>query len=132
MLKMDRAEGDSFEHILRIMKPLDLSGCDREPIREVRVVPSPLNPLSLTVTIELADHVASCCVNADNAFVEFQGEGGHVRAGFEFRESRPGHQFVASLTLPAPGRYSYRIVANVLGRSLNREGTFESPEAPNS
>ena len=96
-----------------------------DPVKKVRITPSDKDPLALTVAIELAEHVAACCVNADNAFVEFQGEGGHVRSGFEFREARPGHLFVATLSVPAPGHYSYRIVANVLGYPLNREGTHE-------
>lgn len=105
--------------------PYDLFGCDRDPIHQVLIMSSEQNPLELTITIELADHVASCCVNADEAFVEFQGPGGHLMAGFEFREARPGHLFVATLAVPAPGPYTYRIVASVLGHPLNREGTYE-------
>jgi hypothetical protein len=109
------------------MESRAFSGCDRDPIHEVRIEPSAQNPLSLTVTIELAPHVASCCVNADEAFVEFQGNGHHAKSGFEFRESRPGHLFVAQLSVPAPGLYTYHIVASVLGHPLNREGTYEVP-----
>ena len=107
------------------MEKCDSSPCDRDPVREVTIVPSTKDPLSLTVTIHLADHVASCCVNADEAFVEFHGGGHHVRSAFEFREGRPGHLFVAALTVPAPGLYSYRIFAKILGHPLSREGTFD-------
>lgn len=98
---------------------------DRPPIRDVRIQPTPDNLLSLTVTIELVHHVAACCVNAANSFVEFQGQGNHVRADFQFQESKPGHLFIASVNLPQRGTYTYRIVANVLGHSVNREGTCE-------
>lgn len=101
------------------------SGCDRDPVREIRIVPSTGNQLSLTVTIELADHVASCCVNADEAFVEFYGGGHHAQSAFEFKEGRPGHRFVATVNVPSSGLYSYRIVAKILGRTLCREGTYE-------
>ena len=107
------------------LKPSDLSGCDRDPIQDVRIGPSGQNPLSLTVTIQLANHVASCCVNADEAFVEFYGGGHRVRSAFEFREGRPGHLFVAAVSLPAGGLYAYRIFAKVLGHPLNREGTYD-------
>jgi hypothetical protein len=109
------------------MNTCETTADSKDPVRNVRILPSDTSPLSLTVTIELAEHVAACCVNADNAFVEFQGKAGHARSAFEFRESRPGHLFVATLSVPAPGAYSYRIVANVLGRLLNREGTFDVP-----
>ena len=112
--------------------PGEPSGCDRDPIRGIRIGASAQKPLSLTVTIDLAEHVAACCVNADNAFVEFQGPAGRVRSGFEFRESRPGHHFTAAVTLPGFGAYSYRIVASVLGHPLNREGSFEVPQASQS
>jgi len=106
------------------MDPCDPSGCDRDPVHEVRITPSDRNPLALTVTIELAHHVASCCVNAEEAFVEFYGGGHHVQSAFEFKEGRPGHLFVATAVVPAHGLYSYRISAKILGRPLNREGTY--------
>jgi len=107
------------------LNPCDLSGFDRDPVRDIRIVTSANNPLSLTVTIELVEHVTSCCVNADEAFVEFHGGGHHVHEPFEFKEGRPGHLFVATLKVPARGHYSYRIFANILGHALNREGTFD-------
>ena len=100
-------------------------GADRDPVLEVRIVPSAGNPLSLTVSIELADHVASCCVSADEAFVEFYGGGHHLQSVFGFKEGRPGHRFVTTLTVPSRGLYSYRIIAKVLGRFVNREGTYD-------
>lgn len=103
---------------------------ETDPVREVRIEPSARNPLALTVTIELADHVAACCVNADTAFVEFQGDGHHIRLAFEFMEGRPGHQFVANLTVPAAGLYTYRLMAKILDRTLTREGTYEAAPKP--
>ena len=106
------------------MKPGEPSGCDRDPIAKIRLEQTAQNPLSLGVTIDLSEHVASCCVNADQAFVEFLGNGFHGRSSFEFHEARPGHQFVAGIVLPAPGLYAYRIAAKILGRTINREGTY--------
>ena len=103
-----------------------MKNCESDPVQEVRIQPSVDNPLTLTVTIELAGHVAACCVNADTAFVEFHGDGLHIRSFFEFMEGRPGHQFVANLTVPTPGHYTYRIMAKILGRTLTREGTYQA------
>jgi hypothetical protein len=76
------------------------------------------------VTIELAEHVAQCCINPEAAFVEFIGGGGHVKANFHLRDHRPGYLMEASVKLPAPGTYSYRITAKILDRTLMREGTY--------
>jgi len=78
----------------------------------------------LTVTIELAEHVAQCCVNPEAAFVEFIGEGHHVKTNFHLRDHRPGYLMEASVQLPAPGNYSYRIAAKILDRTLTQEGTW--------
>jgi hypothetical protein len=110
-----------------MMKKTEPSACERDPVVEVRIESSVKDPLSQTVTIQLAGHVAACCVNPDTAYVEFQGEGSHVRAAFEMREARQGHQFVATLKVPRFGVYSYRIVAQILNRSMNREGTYVVP-----
>ena len=77
----------------------------------------------MTVTIELAEHVAQCCVNPEAAFVEFVGDGGHIKANFLLRDHRPGYLMEASVKLPAPGTYAYRVVAKTLDRTLLREGT---------
>ena len=50
------------------MGSCDSSPLDRDPVREVPIVPSGQDPLSLTVTIDLAEHVAACCVNFDVSF----------------------------------------------------------------
>jgi len=94
------------------------------PVREVRCTPSPTNPLFLTVTIELAEHVAQCCINPEAAFVEFIGEGERLKANFQLRDHRPGYLMEASVKLPAPGTYAYRVVAKILDRTLMREGTY--------
>lgn len=91
---------------------------------DVRLESSPTDPLDVRVVIQLARHVASCCINPDQAFVEFQSESGHVKSFFELQESRPGHLFVAKLRLPARGSYVYRVVAKIIGRSLQREGLY--------
>ena len=98
---------------------------DRPPIRDVRIERQPKAPQSLMVTIELAEFVAACCVNTDNSFVEFKGGGNHIRAEFQFQESRPGHLFTALVRLPSPGNYTYRMVANVLGHPVIREGNCQ-------
>jgi hypothetical protein len=95
-----------------------------DPVRAVEFVPSSSNPLCVLIRIELAEHVAACCVNTDGAWVEFHKEEHTVRAEFVFRESRPGHLMEATVTLPAPGVYFYRLVAKVMGRPLIKEGNF--------
>ena len=97
---------------------------DDDPVKDIRCTPSASDALQLTVTIELAEHVAQCCVNPEAAFVEFIGEGGHVKANFRLRDHRPGYLMEASVKLPAPGTYSYRIVAKILDRTLLREGIY--------
>jgi hypothetical protein len=112
------------------MRPGDIESnrkvLEPDPIHGVRCVPAPSDPLRVEITIELAEHVPACCLNVESAFVEFHGQGHHVKAPFTFRESRPGHLLEASLHLPAPGLYSYRIVGKILGRTLAREGSFEA------
>ena len=97
-----------------------------DPIQAVEFVPSSSDPLGVMIRIELAEHVAACCVNTDGAWVEFHKEGHTVRSEFVFCESRPGHRMEATVTLPVPGVYSYHLIAKVLGRSLIKEGTFEA------
>ncbi len=84
-----------------------------------------MDRLSVMVMVELAEHVPSCCLNLESAFVEFHGSGHHVQASFALRESRPAHQLEATVRLPEPGLYSYRVVAKILQRSLTREGSYE-------
>jgi len=95
-----------------------------DPIKDVRCVPSAANTLLVTVTIELADYVAQCCVNPEAAFVEFIGESQHVKANFRLRDHRPGYLMEATIKLPARGTYTYRIAAKVLDRTLMQEGTY--------
>jgi hypothetical protein len=99
--------------------------CERDPIKDVRLEPA-ADPLRLVVTIELAEHVASCCVNADTAFVEMTNCATVLHEPFSFQEGRPGHRFVAHLTLPETGSYAYRIMAKVLTRTFYREGTYRA------
>jgi len=78
----------------------------------------------LTVTIELAEHVAQCCINMETAFVESAGKAYTKKAGLLLRDHRPGYLMEASVKLSAPGAYSYRIAAKILDRTLMREGTY--------
>jgi hypothetical protein len=95
-----------------------------DPVKDVRCTPSAVDSLLVTVTIELAEHVAQCCVNPEAAFVEFIGEGHHVKTNFHLCDHRPGYLMEATVNLPAPGSYSYRIAAKILDRTLMREGTY--------
>ena len=97
---------------------------DDDPVKDVRCNPSAADALQLTVTIELAEHVAQCCVNPEAAFVEFIGEGKHLKSHFHLRDHRPGYLMEASVKLPAPGPYTYRVVAKILERTLMREGAY--------
>ena len=97
---------------------------DDDPIRNVRCVPSASDALQLTVTIELAEHVAQCCINPEAAFVEFIGGGLRLKANFRLRDHRPGYLMEAAVKLPAHGTYSYRLAAKILDRTLLREGTY--------
>ena len=87
---------------------------------------SPTHPLDVIVRIDLAEHVAACCVSTDGAWVEFHKDGMTVRGEFIFRESRPAHRMEATVPLPEPGVYSYRLVAKVMVRALIKEGLFEA------
>ena len=96
----------------------------KDPIQDVRCSASSDNPLLLTVTIELAEHVAQCCINPDAAFVEFFGDGTRLVSHFSLRDHRPGYLMEATVTLPSLGIYSYRVVSKILERTLIREGTY--------
>ena len=95
-----------------------------DPIRDVRCVASPADPLLLIVTIELAEHVAQCCINPEGAFIELIGNGQHLKAHFSLRDHRPGYLMETAVKLPALGTYSYRVVSRILERTLTREGTY--------
>jgi hypothetical protein len=97
-----------------------------EPIRSVRFLPSANDPLLVTVVINLADHIASCCITPETTFVEFLGEKGRTRSGFVLKEHRPGHQMIATLGLPASGVYRYRNVAKILAQPFFREGIYST------
>lgn len=96
------------------------------PVREIRFTPSSSDALLLTVTIELAEHVAQCCVNPEAAFVELISKDQRLKAHFQLRDHRPGYLMEASIRLPTSGAYSYRVVAKILDQALTREGIYDA------
>jgi hypothetical protein len=97
-----------------------------EMVRAIHISGSAEDSLRLSIVVELSASAPACCVSADRAFVEFRRDGHAVRADFELQERKDGHRFAASLRLPSPGVYVYRLVAQVLGHHIIREGVYHA------
>lgn len=95
------------------------------PVLAIHCQSDPKDPFDVTVTIDLAEHVAACCINPEAAVVAFHKASINLQTHFVLKDHRPGYQMVAQLRVPEPGVYTYRVVAKILGHSLIREGTYE-------